>query len=514
MPAEFNGSSTIVIEAIAEPALLVLMLTLGRWLKRRAKVKIGLAYQLFSVAFSFWLPLEILGTSFLHRGGLREQQGDVPVEAMNLLRSANIVLGVFLIIALVRRYYWEIWFERHRREKAPKFLSQLFGLILFVVSIFVVLSGVYGVPIQGAVFGSTVVVGVIGFAMQDLLGNVIAGIALEFGKPFKTGDWLEVEGVHAEVIEVNWRSTRLRTTDDIHLDIPNKTISGGKIVNLTYPTRQHALRVRVGLDYNVPPNFAKDVLARAAGEVRGVLSSPPPHVFLKDFGESAITYEIKFWLEDESMLADILDGIRTNVWYAAQRHGIRIPFPVRTVQIERPTTARPQQAIVAARSSARKQPFLQLLDDNQIDQLLHHARLLRFGRGERIIQQGAAGESMFILLSGDADVFVTAGGQNALVATLRTGDCCGEMSLLTGEPRSATVIARTDCEMWEIDKHVFAEVLQENTPLVQKLGELLARRRIETEGILASASEQSQILTKQKEYTESFLRRLYSFFEL
>jgi CRP-like cAMP-binding protein len=183
------------------------------------------------------------------------------------------------------------------------------------------------------------------------------------------------------------------------------------------------------------------------------------------------------------------------------------------VQIERPASQQ-KQSLTAARSSVRKQPFLKLLADEQIDQLLHHARLLRFGRGEKIIQQGAAGESMFILLSGECDVFVSASGQSALVATLRTGDCCGEMSLLTGEPRSATVIARVDCEMWEIDKHVFAEVLQENEPLVQQLGELLARRRIETEGILASTSEQSQIATKQKEYTEGFLRKLYSFFEL
>jgi small-conductance mechanosensitive channel len=513
MLADFNGGSPVVVEAFAEPLLLAMMLMLGRLLKRRAGVQLGVLYQLFSVAFSFWLPLEITGSHFLHRGGILPQEGGAPVALLNFLRSASIVLSVFFVLALVRRYYWEIWFERHRREKAPKFLSQLFGLVLFMAAIVIVIGGVYGKSIQGAVFGSTVVVGIIGFAMQDLLGNVIAGIALEFGKPFKTGDWLAIDGLHAEVIEVNWRSTRLRTTDDIHLDIPNKTIAGSKITNFTYPTRQHALRVSVGLDCGVPPNFAKDVLARAASEAKGVLGTPPPHVTLKDFGESAIIYEIKFWLEDEAMLIDILDGIRTNVWYAAQRHGIRIPFPIRTVQVER-VAGKQQQSVTAARGSVRKQPFLKLLGDEQIDKLLHHPRMLRFGRGEQIIQQGAAGESMFIVLSGECDVFVSASGQSALVATLRTGDCCGEMSLLTGEPRSATVVARVDCEMWEIDKHVFGEVLQENEPLIQKLGELLARRRIETEGILASASEQSQIATKQKEYTEGFLRKLYSFFEL
>ena len=88
------------------------------------------------------------------------------------------------------------------------------------------------------------------------------------------------------------------------------------------------------------------------------------------------------------------------------------------------------------------------------------------------------------------------------------------MSLLTGEPRSATVVARSDCETWEIDKETFAEILQENAALVQKLGETLARRRIETEGILASSGGTAQIATKQKEYTEGFLKKLYSFFEL
>jgi small-conductance mechanosensitive channel len=432
---------------------------------------------------------------------------------LRALRAANVLFGTFLVLALVRRYYWELWFEKNRRAKAPKFVSQLFGLVLFIVAVFVVIGGVYGKSIEGVFFGSTVVVGIVGFAMQDLLGNIIAGIALELGKPFKTGDWLNIQGQHAEVIEVNWRSTRLRTNDDIYLDIPNKAIVGATITNLTYPTRQHAIRLSVGFDYHTAPNFIKDVMSQAAGKVPGVLAVPAPKVFLKDFGESAVIYEIKFWLEDESKFNDIVDGIRTNVWYAAQRHGIRIPFPIRTVQIERPA---PKQydTLDAARVSARKQPFLQLLGEEQVDKLLTHARLLRFGRGEKVIEQGEAGESVFILLDGEANVFVQANGVDNLVGTLRTGDCFGEMSLLTGAPRSATVVARIDCQMWEIDKETFAEILQGNESLVQKLGELLAQRRLETEGILASSSEQGQMATKQKEYTEGFLKKLYSFFKL
>ncbi len=269
----------------------------------------------------------------------------------------------------------------------------------------------------------------------------------------------------------------------------------------------------VGFDYAVPPNFIKDVIARATGEVKGVLSAPAPRVFLKDFGDSAVLYEIKFWLEDESKFNDIVDGIRTNVWYAAQRANIRIPFPIRTVQIER-ASAKAPGSLSAAQQSVRKHPFLQLLDEEQLGKLLTQARLQRFGRGEKVIEQGGTGQSMFVLLQGEAEVFVGAHGAQTLVATLRTGDYCGEMSLLTGEPRSATVIARTDCEMWEIDKNTMGDLLQENEALVQQLGEILAERRLMTEGIVASATNRNEVRMKQQEYTQGFLQKLSAFFDL
>ncbi len=502
MLAELTEGSSIAVAVLVGLALFVAGIGLGRWLKRRAGVHLGFLYLLFCAAFVLWLAVEIEGANFPDRSAV-----------LRALRSANVLLGTLFVLALVRRYFWELWFERHRKVKAPKFLSQIVGLVVFVIASFFVIGGIYGYSIEGAIFGSTVVVGIIGFAMQDLLGNIIAGLALELSKPFKTGDWLVVDGQHAEVIEVNWRSTKLRTNDDVYLYLPNKAIVGAKIINLSYPTRQHAIRLTVAFDYQTPPNFVKDVMVRAAAEVPGVLITPAPKVFLKDFADSAIQYEIKFWIEDESKFNDIVDGIRTNVWYAAKRHEIRIPFPIRTVQIERPG-AKSGEAGASARAKVRQQPLLQLLDDEEANKLLASARLLHFGRGEKVLQEGEPGESMFILLSGQAAVLVRSGDHETLVATLHPGDYCGEMSLLTGEPRSATIVARTDCELWEIDKPVLAELLQKNETLVQKLGDLLANRRLEREGVLSSEAEKSQIHAKEKEYAAGFMKKLYSFFEL
>src|SRR5207247_1187122 len=148
------------------------------------------------------------------------------------------------------------------------------------------------------------------------------------------------------------------------------------------------------------------------------------------------------------------------------------------------------------------------------DTLLAKAKLDRFGRGEKLIQQGAAGDSMFILVRGQAQVVVNRNGEPTSVATLRGGDCFGEMSLLTGEARSATVVAQVDCEVVEIAKPIFEELLQTTPALLPELSELLAQRRLATEGILAETAQKQSLLEKQREYSAGFLTKIRTFFEL
>src|SRR5205823_6128077 len=167
------------------------------------------------------------------------------------------------------------------------------------------------------------------------LAGIIGGISIQINRPYKVGDWLQVGERFAEVMEINWRSTRLRTNDGIYLDIPNNEMVGHTIVNLHYPTEVHAMRIRVGVEYKNRPNRVKDALFRAASSADGVLAEPKVRVFLVDFADFAVIYEIKFYMGNHSRINEINDAVRTNIWYELKRQGITIPFPIRTLHVER-----------------------------------------------------------------------------------------------------------------------------------------------------------------------------------
>jgi len=415
---------------------------------------------------------------------------------------------------LVDRYLWQLYFQERHRIKIPKFISQLVMLIIFAITVVVVLIYGYHAEIKGLVLAPAVLAAVVGIAMQNLLGNIIAGLSLQFGKSFKDGDWLFINGTYGKVIEINWRSTRLLTMDEISIDVPNLDISKQTITNLNLPHHLHAMRISVMVDSSAPPTRVKDILLHAASNARGVSGEKKPAVYLKNFAESAIEYEIKFFMDNHEFYYETCDAIRTNVWYSLHRHGIKIPYPVRTIQIERTHRTREQDIQNSARAMLRNHHLFKTLSDDQLDALLPRGRIIHFGRGEKLIHQGDEGDSMFILVSGRADVIVERNNNPTNVALLQNGDCFGEMSLLTGERRSATIVASRDCEVVEISKPVLAQSLKENPELLASLSALLAKRQMETEGIVLANMRVSNQEETTLIYTNSFKQKLIKFFEL
>ena len=499
MPEISQGYRGLVL-VLAVPALYCLLVLSGRQLKRRHGVRLGWLYHLFALSLAFYLPAVILGFpwSFLHHLG-----------------AAVILLTATVIIPIVDRYVWELYFQGRHGVLVPKFLTEVMRFVILAVAVFLVLEFVYDQTIRGLLIAPGIAAVILGLAMQDTVGNIIAGLSMQAGKSFGYGDWLVIENRYAEVIEINWRSTRLKTLDDICVEIPNREIARQILVNLNRPHRPYAMRIPVTLDYSTPPTRAKNVLLHAAANARGVLAQPKPKVFLRNFAEYGVEYEIKFWMDDYGLFSDINDAIRTNVWYGLRRHGIKMPYPTRTLQLERPARDKQQEVQSVARVILRQQPLFKCLSDEQLDALLPRGRVVHFGRNETIIRQGENGDSMFIIVEGEASVVATRSGNSRQIANMKAGDCFGEMSLLTGELRSATVVANADCQLVEIDKAVIGQSLKENPSLLAQLSELLARRQLQTEDAFAGVSSTTAGQdARQKRYAANFVDRLRAFFEL
>ena len=510
--------SRMIAALVAAPGIYLVGLALGRWLKRHYNVPFGVAYHWFILLLTIYTPLKVwhvINYDFANDADGKPMSA-VEVWHITCIRgfgSLVIILAILAALALMRRFFWEHYFHKRYGTHAPKLLQQVFGFGIFCTSVLLLLKGRHGVAIDAFLAGSGIVAVVVGFAMQETLANIVSGIALQIGKPFQSGDWLIVTDIRAEVIEVNWRSTRLRTNDDVYLDIPNKTIVTSTITNLSFPTKSHANRMRVGFEYGTPPNIVREILRRSAEDVALVLTNPPVKVFLKDFADSAIVYEIKYSIEDDARFNDIEDAIRTNIWYEASRAGLTIPFPQRVVHVTR-DKPNPTRNIDELRERARKLELLSPLSEAQREHLLENANVLRFERGERIIKQGSDGCSMFVILHGELDVFITKDGRDTQVATLHDGDAFGEMCMLTGEARSATVRAKKDSLVWEIRRSEMQPLLQENAEMAARMSELLARRKMHTEGILAAQAPTQVVQDKTKEYANGVLGKIRALFKI
>src|SRR5664279_638543 len=222
-----------LILVLAVPGLYCLMVLVGRRLKRQHGVRLGWLYHLFSLSLAVYLPALLLKLNWTF---------------LRHLGAAAVILGACVLIALVDRYLWELYFQQRHRVKVPKFLTEVVGVLILIIAIFLVLQIGYDQSFNALLIAPGIAAVIIGLAAQDLVGNILAGIALQIGKPFVDGDWLLVDNRYAEVTEVNWRSTRLQTVDEVSIEVPNREMTRITIVNLNRPRRLHAERIFISLD--------------------------------------------------------------------------------------------------------------------------------------------------------------------------------------------------------------------------------------------------------------------------
>ncbi len=217
-------------------------------------------------------------------------------------------------------------------------LNKFSGAIVYATAAVIALD-VLGVNVMPFIAGAGVMGVAVGFAAKDTLSNLIAGILLIIDRPFEIGDRIEVWSAPAgsaswgDVIDIGLRATRIKTTDNIVVIIPNNEIMTRDIVNYTIISSSIRVRINIGIAYDTDMVKAKALTIQAALSADWILSNPAPKVVVRDFAESSVDLQLRVWIKDARRRMDTISYITDTVKTLFDENGIEIPFPKRDITI-------------------------------------------------------------------------------------------------------------------------------------------------------------------------------------
>jgi len=400
-------------------------------------------------------------------------------------KALEVAWMIFLSFGVIRSLVsLSLFIVRSRERPAPKILRDVLDATLYVITALVIIKEEFNLNLfSSLIAGSAIASVVLGLALQDTLGNLFAGLSLQLERPFEVGDLISVGQETGRVLQIGWRATRLETKRREIITLPNNQLAKQTVRNFSRGNEPVGVDVYVIVSYEAPPNRVKRVVAETLAEVPLILASPAARARTWSFDERSISYRIRFFVADASRANRVRDEVLTRLWYRLRRAGIEIPTAPRTTRILAAEV--PDEFPLEARLGILE--AVDLFNVLRPPEREHLAKVMvprSFGAGERIIEEGASGQTFYVVAAGTVAVTTKRGVE---VTRLSRGQYFGEMSLLTGEPRSATVVAVDDAVLFELDRPEFKELFTGHPELAAQLSINLAERRMQLQA-LADAS--------------------------
>lgn len=377
-----------------------------------------------------------------------------------------------------------------------------------------------GVDLSSLVATSAVITAIVAFSMQETLGNILGGLALQLDRSIRVGDWVKFDDVSGRVVEVRWRYTAVETRNRETVYLPNGQLTKQRFAVIGSRTDPDGLWRRwvwVDVDAAAAPTQVCETLERAirdAGIAR-VARHPPPQCVLMDFVDRGGRYAIRYWLTDPAADDPTDSVVREHALAALTRAGMHlaVPYAERLVAKENDSMRATRQAAQiqhGVEALAAVEMFAGLTPE-ELRVLAEHLVYAPFVRGDTITRQGAVAHWLYLLIAGEVDVWVEApGGERAHLNTLGAGSVLGERGMMTGEPRAATVTARTDVECYRLDKVGFQGVLHSRPDLANQISKVLAERSTGLEAL----REKIRVDDRAPEAHGDILERIRKFFGL
>jgi small-conductance mechanosensitive channel/CRP-like cAMP-binding protein len=428
--------------------------------------------------------------------GLASREATI-VTIVRVLRLVSFAVLAYLMVRALNALFFGLVFRFRRGFEAPTLVRNIFSIVAFTALFFLIFTLIFPDANLGAVFTTSAIFGVIlGLALQDTLGNFFSGISLQADRPFQVGDVITVGSErHTGVVEeITWRAVKIRTFQN-HIVLISNSTAAREPIEVCPRENLNARIVFFNTIFTDSPAKAIHVVREAVREADNVSPKVAPIVRVRDIGESAMEYEVKYWLIDYAKYNDTDALVRQRIWYAFRRAGLTFAYPTRTLLVERKAksgSADGDGGAIVERLAAVD--IFAPLSAEETAMLAHAATSHIFAPGETVIRAGDPGSSMFVVHNGRVSVQVSENGRARTVATLSEGAFFGEMALFTGEPRTANIVAIEETEVLEIGHAAMKQVFDTNPDLVESLSYIIAERRqglVPSEDLSASDADQS-----------------------
>lgn len=429
------------------------------------------------------------------------------LHASGSLRAAGVLHGLVLlglglgVIRLLGLLVFRVIVPR-LPVAPPRILEDIVVMIGYLAWGLTLLSRT-GLELSSIVTTSAVITAVIAFAMQDTLGNILGGLALQLDNSIEIGDWVKIDDVSGQVVDIRWRYTAIRTRNGEHVVIPNSQLMKGKVWlmgdrNSAAPLWRRSIHFNIGYVAQPARVIAAVEQAVREAEIANVAKEPLPNCVLLEFGPGYGHYALRYWLSNPAHDDPTDSAVRAHIFAAIKRAGWRFALPEELRHLVKENTAFrseiKQRELQRRVEALRSIPLFAELSDDERFKVAEHMVYAPFAAGDVLTRQGAVAHWLYIIISGCGEVVreLPDGHQRSL-ALLDAGEVFGEMGLLTGEPRTATVFARTDMECYRLDKSGLQEIMQNRPAIAEALSQVLANRLQHNEHLQENESKPATI---------------------
>jgi small-conductance mechanosensitive channel/CRP-like cAMP-binding protein len=425
-------------------------------------------------------------------------------------------------------FFWDWFIARLAKRAVPGLIKSASASVVLIIAFTGIVGVVFGRDVTGIWATSGALGLVLGFALRGVLQDIFTGIAMNVEGAIKAGDWIEINSsllgerrCYGKVLDIGWRATSVQLENNNVLIIPNGVMGATAITNFAHAGQASRMETEIVIDFDVPPERARRILlagARAAFGAPGIVATPPPAVLIGEPTESGVAYKVRFWGRvSESSLSTMQDAVMTQLLRHLRVAGLTPAYPKEDLFIQRRPKRLLDHEMLDDRLEilSRIDLFGRSLEPQELELLASETEATVFEPGQTLVHQGDAGSSLFVVAEGYLDVFVSRDDDPApvLVNHIGAGQIFGEMSLLTGAPRSASVVANTGVVAYEVKRAVFEQILASRPAIAEQVSAIVAQHRTRTDSALREVAA-TEVEQEARRIKEQILERMGAVFRI